>query len=377
MLEVTNLYKHFQGHDNQLVRAVDGASISVAEGELFTLLGPSGCGKTTTLRCIAGLERAQGGEIRIGDEIVFSEEKRTHVAVHDRDVGMVFQSYAIWPHMNVFKNVAFPLRVARPRPPKAEIERRVMASLARVQLDHLAGRDATKLSGGQQQRLALARALVREPKLLLLDEPLSNLDAKLREQMRFELKKLQRELGITSLYVTHDQFEALALSNFIAVMRDGQIMQIGTPREIYEEPANQFVASFIGSTNFIPGEIVSAAAGGGEGYQVKTSLGTIRCGAGQPGDGAKDVLVAVRPENIFISAEAPDGGDDGENVFEGEVVNWVYLGECNDIEVRIEDKTIRARAHPDMNFARHSKVWVELSAPHCVVLPSEEEPAAN
>ncbi len=160
-------------------------------------------------------------------------------------------------------------------------------------------------------------------------------------------------------------------------MRDGQIMQIGTPREIYEKPANQFVASFIGSTNFIPGEIVSAPAGAGESYQVKTSLGTIRCGAGQPGDGVKDVLVAARPENIFINAEAPDGDDDGENVFEGEVVNWVYLGECTDIEVRIEDREIRVRAHPDMNFARHSKVWIELPVHHCVVLPSEEEPAAN
>jgi iron(III) transport system ATP-binding protein len=371
MLKVTNLHKHFQGHDNQLVRAVDGASISVDEGQLFTLLGPSGCGKTTTLRCIAGLERAQGGEIRIGDETVFSEDKRTHVAVHDRDVGMVFQSYAIWPHMNVFKNVAFPLRVAKPRPPKAEIERKVMAALARVQLDHLAGRDATKLSGGQQQRLALARALVREPKLLLLDEPLSNLDAKLREQMRFELKKLQRDLGITSLYVTHDQFEALALSNYIAVMRDGQIQQIGTPREIYEAPANQFVASFIGSTNFIPGEIVSAPAGAGGSYQVKTALGTIRCGAGQPDDGVKDVLVAVRPENIFIHAEARNSDDDGENLFEGEVVNWIYLGEFTDVEVRIEDKEIRVRAHPDMNFSRHDKVRVKLPVNHCVALPSD------
>ena len=234
MLEVSDLQKFFEGHDGQQVRAVDGVSISVEEGHMFTLLGPSGCGKTTMLRCIAGLERAHGGEISIGESSVFSHRRRINMPVHERDIGMVFQSYAIWPHMNVFRNVAFPLTVARKRPRAPEIERRVMEALKLVQLDQLAGRDSTKLSGGQQQRLALARALVRNPKLLLLDEPLSNLDAKLREQMRFELRRLQRELGVTTLYVTHDQFEALALSDQIAVMRDGHIEQLGTPREIYE-----------------------------------------------------------------------------------------------------------------------------------------------
>ncbi|MSO82955.1 MAG: ABC transporter ATP-binding protein, partial [Acidobacteria bacterium] len=269
MLSVEGLFTEYPGDHGQVVKAAQDVSFTVAEGRLFTLLGPSGCGKTTTLRSIAGLERPRAGEISVNGQVVYSSSKGVFVAPNRRGFGMVFQSYAIWPHMNVFQNVAFPLEVGdsgyvrgagaakRTRLSRTQLRDSVMRVLTAVQLDHLADREATKLSGGQQQRLALARALVMEPALLLLDEPLSNLDAKLREKMRFELKRLQRELKITTVYVTHDQSEALALSHQIAVMHDGRIQQIGSPRDIYERPANQFVADFVGNTNFIEGTVVS------------------------------------------------------------------------------------------------------------------------
>lgn len=373
MLKVTDLYKQFQGHEGQTVRAVDGVSFAVPEGKLFTLLGPSGCGKTTTLRCIAGLEQAHAGEIHIGNRAVFSAPRRIQVPASDRDIGMVFQSYAIWPHMNVYENVAFPLRVGRNRYSRREIQERVSAALERVHLSGYEGRDATKLSGGQQQRLALARALVREPRLLLLDEPLSNLDAKLRESMRFELKRLQRDLGITSLYVTHDQIEALALSNYIAVMRNGQIQQVGTPREIYEHPANQFVADFIGSTNFIRGELAQSAAAG-DPLTVAAGFGPVVCGSGRVSDPGAAVLVSVRPEHTLISADRPAARD---NIYRGEVVNWVFLGESTDFQIAIDGQELRVRAHPDVEFHRGSAVWVHLPPHRCVALALEHGDAGT
>src|SRR3954466_7652922 len=254
MLTVKGLCTEYVNERKQAIRAAHDVSFDVPPGKLFTLLGPSGCGKTTTLRSIAGLERPQAGEIRVGDEVIYSSAGRIFVPPNQRGLGMVFQSYAIWPHMTVYENAAFPLRVGRRRKfSRREIDERVNRVLATVDLAELAQREATKLSGGQQQRLALARALVMEPRLLLLDEPLSNLDAKLRERMRFELKRIQRELGLTTIYVTHDQSEALALSHEIAVMNEGQIVQIGSPRDIYERPRTTFVADFIGSTNCLDG----------------------------------------------------------------------------------------------------------------------------
>src|SRR5258708_36274304 len=249
VLSVKSLYTEYASEHGQIVKAAQDVSFEVPEGKLFTLLGPSGCGKTTTLRSIAGLERPTSGEIEVGGRVVYSSARNIFVAPNRRNFGMVFQSYAIWPHMNVFQNVAFPLEVRKLK--KKEIRERVMRVLTAVQLDHLVDREATKLSGGQQQRLALARALVMDPQLLLLDEPLSNLDAKLRDAMRTELKRLQRELNLTTVYVTHDQTEALALSHEIAVMSDGFIKQVGTPRQIYETPNSQFVADFVRTTNFI------------------------------------------------------------------------------------------------------------------------------
>src|SRR5688572_14008521 len=253
MLKVDGLFTEYPNEKGQVVKAAQDVSFTVDEGRLFTLLGPSGCGKTTTLRSIAGLERPRAGEIYVNDRVVYSSARNVFVAPNRRGFGMVFQSYAIWPHMNVFQNSAFPLEVGEKSYSRKDMRDKVMRVLRAVQLDHLADREATKLSGGQQQRLALARALVMEPALLLLDEPLSNLDAKLRERMRFELKRLQRELRITTVYVTHDQSEALALSHAIAVMSEGRIQQIGTAREIYERPVNAFVADFVGTTNFVEG----------------------------------------------------------------------------------------------------------------------------
>ncbi len=366
MLDVADLHKTFTGGEGDVVHAADGVGFSVGEGDMFTLLGPSGCGKTTSLRCIAGLERAESGEIRIAEQPVFSSAQRIDVPVHDRDIGMVFQSYAIWPHMSVFDNVAFPLRVSRRRPSRKNIEKRVMAGLERVQLGDYARRDSTKLSGGQQQRLALARALVREPQLLLLDEPLSNLDAKLREQMRFELKKLQRDLGITCLYVTHDQFEALALSDQVAVMRDGRIEQIGTPKEIYERPANKFVANFIGTANFLRGRIVERPTPEDESYTIQTEIGDIRCLAGRVDADVTNVVIAIRPEHVVVGGDQPK---ESENAFTAKIVNWVYLGESNDIEARIGETPLRIKGGTEQDPSIDAQLSVSFPARHCVVLP--------
>src|SRR5688500_464444 len=275
MLRVEGLFTEYPNEKGEIVRAAQDVTFNVPEGQLFTLLGPSGCGKTTTLRSIAGLERPRLGEIAVNDRVVYSSSKGVFITPNRRGFGMVFQSYAIWPHMNVFQNSAFPLEVGEKKYTRQEVREKVMRVLRAVQLDHLADREATKLSGGQQQRLALARALVMEPALLLLDEPLSNLDAKLRERMRFELKRLQRELRITTVYVTHDQSEALALSHSIAVMNGGRIEQLGSPREVYERPRNQFVADFVGSTNFIKGSVERTDPDAGF-YRIGSEIGVLK-----------------------------------------------------------------------------------------------------
>ena len=256
MLTVENLTKLYQRGERSGGEGggIRDASFSLPPGAFFTLLGPSGCGKTTTLRCIAGLEHPDRGTISLGGSVVFDAHRRVEVAMNERGIGMVFQSYAIWPHMTVFENVAFPLRARRTASLKREeIRRRVEDSLRRVGLAGYGPRNATMLSGGEQQRVALARAIVAEPKLLLLDEPLSNLDAALREEMRTELLRLQRTIGITTVYVTHDQTEALTLSDRIAVVDRGRILQVGPPAEIYLRPRSEFVARFVGSTNVLYG----------------------------------------------------------------------------------------------------------------------------
>src|SRR5215831_5284282 len=265
MLAVERLTKIFENSTDQIAGGVGDASFSLQPATFFTLLGPSGCGKTTTLRCIAGLETPDDGLIAIDGRTLFDAKARLNVPVEQRSVGMVFQSYAIWPHMTVAENVAFPFTVSKQRRySKAEIADGVRRALAIVDLDGFQERPATRLSGGQQQRVALARAVVHEPRLLLLDEPLSNLDAQLRDEMRSELKRLQSKIGITTVYVTHDQSEALALSDQIAVMDRGRIAQIGTPDDVYFRPADAFVARFVGATNLLDGRLLGAADHCGE-----------------------------------------------------------------------------------------------------------------
>ena len=296
--------------------AVDRVSLDIGDGELFTLLGPSGCGKTTLLRLIAGFYPLDGGEIRFGRRRVDA------LPPYERNIGMVFQNYALWPHMTVRGNITYGLRLRKL--PSAEIERRLAAGLAKVNLTGLEERYPGQLSGGQQQRVALARALVLNPDILLLDEPLSNLDAKIRVQVRSEIRTLQQELGITTVYVTHDQEEALSLSDRVAVMRDGRVLQVATPKALYERPASRFVADFVGTNNFIAGVCKEQT---GEDAVVETALGPLRARRAAAIPAGERCVLAVRPENLSL-----DGA--GVNVLEGRVRLSAYLG--NTLRYEIE-----------------------------------------
>ncbi len=366
MIRITNLKMTYRSADTEH-QAVRGVSLDVGQGQFYTLLGPSGCGKTTTLRCVAGLERPDAGQIYIGEELVCDPTAGVWVAPNNRNIGMVFQSYAIWPHMTVFDNVAFPLRYRKPKPSKAEMREKVLNALALVQLKGLEDRPAPFLSGGQQQRLALARALVAEPRVLLLDEPLSNLDAKLREEMRLELRELVKRLNVTTLFVTHEQIEALTMSDMIAVMKDGLIVQEGKPSEIYGAPGGTFVADFIGKSNFLKARVVvGGSAADGRTAQVETPIGTFLCrlaGDARQGD---TVTIAVRPENVAL-AVGTDGASD--NAAAGEVDALVYLGNMLDCVVRVGEERIRVQLHPSQALARGDKVTLSFPAEHCLVLP--------
>ncbi len=316
------------------VMAVRNISFAVEDGEFVSLLGPSGCGKTTTLRCIAGLESSIDGTIRIGEEVVVADGK--DVPPEKRDINMVFQSYAVWPHMTVFENVAYGLRSRRE--PAPTISRKVEDVLKLVGLEGFAERYGTELSGGQQQRVALARAIVTSPRLLLFDEPLSNLDAGLRDRMRFELVDLQRRLGQTSLYVTHDQAEAMLMSDRIILMRDGEIIQSGTPRDLYDRPASRFAAEFLGNANILEGTIVKTRAGGSA--LVSLPDGQVIEGRfSRPESAASDapVLIAVRAESIAI---AGSGGN--PNCFAAEVASVSFLGAVVICLLKIGPMSVRA-----------------------------------
>jgi iron(III) transport system ATP-binding protein len=312
------------------IAAVNGIDLKVTTGEFVTLLGPSGCGKTTTLRMVAGLEESSGGRISINGRIVNDPANGVHVSPDRRRLGMVFQSYAIWPHMRVFDNVAYPLRVRRR--PESEILQRVETALKLVEMEKFADRPAPALSGGQQQRVAIARALVFEPEVLLLDEPLSNLDARLRTQMGDDFRSLQKRLGITALYVTHDQDEAMALSDRVVVMRQGKILQIGSPEEIYQRPSSEIVAAFFGAPNLIDAGVTDVQVGSnnlaklslaGEGWQG-TGYGkdTFR-----PGD---RVRVLIRPENLRVG----DVDGHADVVWRGEVMASTFRGARRALRVR-------------------------------------------
>ncbi|OVZ61263.1 Fe3+/spermidine/putrescine ABC transporter ATP-binding protein [Pigmentiphaga sp. NML080357] len=362
MLRVSNLYTEYPGDKGQVVKATFDISFEVPRGKLFTLLGPSGCGKTTTLRSIAGLERPSAGEIAVDGVVVFSGEKGIFVPPNRRNFGMVFQSYAIWPHMNVFQNAAFPLESGVRRHGRKEVEEKVMRVLTAVGLEEFADRPATKMSGGQQQRLALARALVMEPKLLLLDEPLSNLDAKLRQKMRFELKRMQRELDLTTIYVTHDQSEALALSHEIAVMNAGRIVQVGSPRDIYERPRDSFVADFVGVSNFLRATVLEPDPAGG--YQVQSEIGRLRVSACDPLVRGQEVLLSVRPEEVELSAHPVEA----ENVIPGKVDAKVFLGESTDYQIRAGGREVLARAHPSFNVLAGTQIYLRIRPEKCITI---------
>ena len=344
------------------VLAVRGVTFTVGAGEHVTLLGPSGCGKTTTLRAIAGLERPASGEIRIAGSPVFSTSPGVNVPAERRGLSMVFQSYAIWPHMSVFDNVAYGLRVRRR--PEAEVAARVREALELVQLGELGARSASKLSGGQQQRVALARAFVFSPSVLLFDEPLSNLDAKLRAEMRVELKELQRRLGITSVYVTHDLEEALAISDRIVVMRDGGIEQVGTPAEIYDRPRNTFVADFVGSANLIHGRRRLDLERDGR-IVLETPGGALVHGIALDRRAGAEVLVAVRTVHLRLERARPATA---VNAWPVTIRRRVFQGDFTQYHVDWEGRTLIVRSAAPESMAEGDEVFVSAEPRHCVLL---------
>jgi len=356
-IEIQNLFKRFRK-----VVAVNHIQLEVNKGEMLTLLGPSGCGKTTTLRCIAGLENPEEGDIVIDGKPMLSEG---FVQPSKRGIGMVFQNYAVWPHMKVFNNVVYGLKIQRMS--KQSIQEKAQRVLGLVGLTGLEDRYPTQLSGGQQQRVALARALVSNPKVLLLDEPLSNLDAKLREKMRFEIKSLVRRMGITSVYVTHDQAEAMVISDRIAVMDSGNVVQIGTAQDIYKKPANRFVADFIGTMNFMSGEIVQVLQDTDAVY-VRTEFSekmlckTDSITATTPG---KKVYASIRPEDVEVFTEPPQAR---ENLFKGTIVHKAYLGNFLYFFVSVNDTMIRVQVPHHLPQEEGQELYLLLNPQKCMIL---------
>jgi ABC-type Fe3+/spermidine/putrescine transport system ATPase subunit len=329
--------------------AVDGIVLLAEQGAVTTLLGPSGCGKTTTLRCVAGLETPETGEIRMGDTVLFSSRARTNVPAEDRNIGMVFQNYALWPHMSVRENIGFGLSLRGWA--KSRIIDRIRQVLDLVRLGDRIDSMPGQLSGGQQQRIALGRALAYNPEVLLLDEPLANLDARLREEMRFELRNIQARTGVTAICVTHDQSEAMVLSDKIVVMRDGRIEQEGAPREIYERPRTEFTARFIGLSNLIG---VSEIEPSGSGMKAKSAFGEIVFSGGAP-DNGKIAKLSVRPEDIVVSAD--DAGE-GINSFAAKIKTLVYQGETVALFADVGGHEIRAHVGRDIKATEGDRVYL-------------------
>jgi iron(III) transport system ATP-binding protein len=356
-IEIRNLFKRFKK-----VVAVNHIELEVNEGEMLTLLGPSGCGKTTTLRCIAGLEKPEEGDIIIDGKPMLSQG---FVEPSKRGIGMVFQNYAVWPHMKVYKNIVYGLKIQKI--PKKSIKERAQQVLELVGLDGLEERYPGQLSGGQQQRVALARALVGNPKVLLLDEPLSNLDAKLREELRFEIKSLVRRMDITSVYVTHDQAEAMVISDRIAVMDSGNVVQIGTPQEIYDKPANRFVADFIGTMNFMAGEVLQVLDDT-EAVYVRTEFSdkmlckTPSIKATARGE---EVFASIRPEDVEVFAEPPQ---DKENMFKGTIAHKAYLGNFLYYFVSVNGTMIRVQAPHNLPREEGDEIYLFLNPEKCMIL---------
>ena len=356
-IEVENLEVYFGA-----VPAVRGVSFTVIHGEQLTLLGPSGCGKTTTLRAIAGLEKPVAGEIRIDGTPIYSAARNINVPAEKRGLSMVFQSYAIWPHMSVFDNVAYGLRVRREE--AAAIKNKVMQALALVQMQALADRRASQLSGGQQQRVALARAFVFQPSVLLFDEPLSNLDAKLRADMRIELRELQHRLGITSVYVTHDLEEALAMSDRIVVMRDGRVEQTGAPDEIYRLPCSAFVADFVGSANLVHGRNRRDLAQDGV-LAIETPGGQVIYGYAYGRPAGDELTVSVRTVHVQITPQRPAGD---RNVWRARVEKTVFQGDFTQVHVLWGDQRLIARCAAFDPLPAGQEVFIAVDPKRVVLL---------
>jgi iron(III) transport system ATP-binding protein len=348
------------------VRAVRGVTFTVKPGEFYTLLGASGCGKTTVLRCIAGLEAPDRGQISIADQVVYSGAERIAEPPYRRDIGMVFQSYAIWPHLNVFDNVSFPLVSGRRRCTRQQVYERTMRALSLVHLEELAYRAAPFLSGGQQQRVALARALVAEPAVLLLDEPLSNLDAKLRAEMRIEIKSLVKALGVTTLYVTHDQTEALTMSDRVAVMKEGVFIEEATPKDIYLRPHTAFTATFLGDTNLLAGRAVGPSGRDGM-WRVETNHGYLCCPAGSRPQEQERVWIACRPEGVIITADDPGG----ENVLTGRIAAAMFAGDQITYSIDLGDQVLQAKSAPFSSLQEGDCVFVQFPPERCLLIPHE------
>jgi iron(III) transport system ATP-binding protein len=355
VINIRGLQKTFRAHQGR-VEALKKIDLDVGEGEFCVLLGPSGCGKTTTLRCVAGLERPDEGEIDIGGRLVNSSTRNVYVPTEKRDIGMVFQSYAIWPHMSVFQNVAFPLTQGQKRFSKSVVTEKVRNALKRVQLDGLEDRPATDLSGGQQQRVAMARAMVTEPKILLMDEPLSNLDARLREQMRVELKKITKAIGVTTLYVTHDQAEALSLGDRVCVMNRGEILQIASPNDVYARPVNLFVAQFVGEMNFVKGAVTGPG-------QVESPIGKFSVSIPAGVNLGAAVTLAIRPEHVNLHA------DSKADAVHGKVTSKNYLGDAALLEVEVNGISLIAKLAGDSDLVIGQQATVELPSHRWQVFP--------
>lgn len=357
MIRIGNLCKDFRLSD-RIVHALRDVSLSISGGEFFVLLGASGSGKTTLIRCVAGLENATSGEISLGDVTVFSSEKRLLIRPEERNIGMVFQSYAVWPHLTVFENIALPLSKGRKRLPTAEVKRRVERVLEAVDLQGLESRPIPMLSGGQQQRVSLARALAVEPDALLMDEPLSNLDARLREKVRDQIRLLAKKFGITVLYVTHDQTEAMALADRIAVMDRGRVEQVGPPRELYANPSTPEIAEFFGDMNWLPGR----RSGNGA---VQTSIGPMRVN----GRCANESLrLGIRPENVALSRTRLES----VNAFRGTVETVTFLGERQSIVVDVKGTKIVLHANGALELGGND-VWIDLPEAAILTFPNQEQ----
>jgi ABC-type Fe3+/spermidine/putrescine transport system ATPase subunit len=367
-LRIQNLYKTFDR-----VVAVNRINLEIAQGEFFTLLGSSGCGKTTTLRMVGGLEKPDGGSIHLGDQCLVTAEKNLFIKPEKRNMGMVFQSYALWPHMTVFENVSYPLKLRGIKGRQAE--NKVAEVLALVGLAGLEERPAPALSGGQQQRVALARALVFSPKVLLLDEPLSNLDAQLREEMRRELKALQRRVNVTVIFVTHDQIEALSLSDRIAIMKFGELEQVGTPEEVYYQPATPFVRDFLGKTFLLNGKVTAVS---NERIQIEvhgvgaSALTLERKNVISPSNGfptvGQSAMVAIRPEKIALSESAREGDS---NFVEGTLQARQFLGDRYEYTVTLGSET-RVIVSPEARQLKPGgKVFLELKSEGMTLWPRQ------